>query len=296
MGPRDTISCRLFRQIWQKLDSERLPAYKGGAAHDKPKPCGMRPSQIQSSDRAGEPSRSGNPPESWCDATRVGWLACLLPLVCLGGVENQLVLSSPLGAAKSYFSAMAGGDAKAMASASIGSSSQRACMVELMRSCLACEELDQAATARFGRETTDNVFGETKRSFALMGDTLAGLTNCALRVEGTNATIHLRTSPTGGGLETLNLQQTAGDWRVVLEPIMARVESDAALMKAQAKSMQKCAADIRAGKYKSAEQAHQAMVSDLVAQYLDPTRQQSSAQPSAQTNPAVKPSGAPASH
>jgi hypothetical protein len=72
--------------------------------------------------------------------------------------------STPSGTVRAYFTAMQKGDAKEMDSLSFGPNSRKQWMAGFMRCCLAYEKLDQAATAKFGRENTDKAFGELKQS------------------------------------------------------------------------------------------------------------------------------------
>ena len=193
---------------------------------------------------------------------------CLLLTVCLAAAETRQDFTTPKAAANSYFLAMKAGDEMAVNAASIGTSYQKQWMVMFMRSCLAYEKLDKAASVKFGREQTDKVFGEIKRTCSLVTDALSGLTNCDLKIDGTNATIASKPSQTGGTPDPLKLQEVGGEWKVVLDSGIDKADFSAALMEALAGSMEKCATDIGAGKYRTAEEAQQAQMSAMTTQYM----------------------------
>jgi hypothetical protein len=196
------------------------------------------------------------------------FVGCLPLTVCLAAAETRQDFTTPKAAANSYFLAMKAGDEMAVNAASIGTSYQKQWMVMFMRSCLAYEKLDKAASVKFGREQTDKVFGELKRTCSLVTDALSGLTNCDLKIDGTNATIACKPSQTGGAPDPLRLQEVGGEWKVVLDSGIDKADFSAALMEALAGSMEKCATDIGAGKYRTAEEAQQAQMSAMTTQYM----------------------------
>jgi len=196
------------------------------------------------------------------------FLGCLLLAACLAAAETRQDFTTPKAAANSYFLAMKAGDEEAVNTASIGTSYQKQWMVRFMRSCLAYEKLDKAASVKFGREQTDKVFGEIKRTCSVVTDALSGLTNCALKIDGTNATITSKPSQTGGTPDPLKLQEVGGEWKVVLDSGIDKADFSPALMEALAGSMEKCATDIGAGKYRTAEEAQQGQMSAMTSQYL----------------------------
>jgi hypothetical protein len=222
-------------------------------------------------------------------------VGCLLLTACLAAAEGKPDYSTPLAAAKSYFTAMKTGDAKGMDSASLGTRYQKEWMAMFMRSCVAYEKLDKASAEKFGREQTDKVFGELKQSCSVVTGTLDALTNCDVKIDGTNAAITFKPNPAGDTPDPLKLQQGGREWRLVLDPGIDKADFSAALMAAQGASTEKCAADIRAGKYKTAEEAQQAMMSAMMAQYMQsPEQRAMRGERSGDTNPAATPGEKPA--
>jgi len=196
------------------------------------------------------------------------FVGCLLLAACLAVARSQQDFSTPMAAAKSYYLAMKAGDEAAVNDASIGTSYQKQWMVMFMRSCLAYEKLDKAASVKFGREQTDKVFGEIKRTCSLITDALSGLTNCDLQIDGTNATLARKPGQTGDAPDPLKLQEVGGEWKVVLDSGIDKADFSPALMEALAGSMEKCATDIGAGKYRTAKEAQQAQTSAMTTQYM----------------------------
>lgn len=195
-------------------------------------------------------------------------IGCLLLSVCLAGAGSQADFSTPLAAAKSYLAAAQAGDAAAIRNACIGSGEQKEMTVQFMRMSLAAGKLDTAATAKFGREETAKAFSDDlKRTAAMIPDALAALTNCEVKIDGTNATI-VKTGSNSDALGPgLKLRQVAGQWKVLLDVDVAQSDFSADLMDAVASSQEKCAANIKAGKYTTAAEAAQAQNSDMQTQY-----------------------------
>jgi hypothetical protein len=190
---------------------------------------------------------------------------------CVADGQSGLAdYSTPMAAAKSYLAAAQAGDAAAIRNACIGSSEQKEMTVQFMRGCLAAGKLDAAATAKFGREETVKAFSDDlKRTASIMTDALAALTNCEAKIDGTNAII---TAKTGSNPDAfgpgLKLQEVAGQWKVLLDVDVAKSDFNTDLMEAMASSQEKCAADIKAGLYKTAAEAAQAQMSAMTTQYM----------------------------
>lgn len=71
----------------------------------------------------------------------------------------------------------------------------------------------------------------------------------------------------------MKLQKSGGEWKVVLDPEIDKADFNALLLEAQAASMAACATDIKAGKYKSADQAQREMMSAMMSQYMQSSGQ-----------------------
>jgi hypothetical protein len=177
--------------------------------------------------------------------------------------------STPMAAAKSYFTAAQAGDASAIRNACIGSSEQKEMTVQFMRGCLAAGKLDAAATARFGRDATVDAFkDDLRRTASMMTDALVALTNCEVKIDGTNATITAKPGVAGSQPDSVKLQKVAGQWKVLLDLDVSKQDFNTDLMEAMATSQEKCAADIKAGLYKTAAEAAQAQMSAMTTQYM----------------------------
>lgn len=192
-------------------------------------------------------------------------------LVALGlssarAVTNTVDLSTPLAAAQSFFTAMKSGDAGALCRASLGSSEQKEYMVVFMRSCIACDKLVQAATTKFGRQEADKVFGGMKASCSMAPQALAALTNAEVKIIGTNATITARTTDPNPPDSGWKLQKAAGEWKVVFDVDVSKSDFGKEGLEASGKSAERCAKNIEAGLYNTADQAQQAWLSSLTAE------------------------------
>jgi len=193
----------------------------------------------------------------------------LILMACLAMAGCQQGASDPMTAAKSYFTAMKNGDEQAVSSASLGTSEQKEWTVMAMRSGVAYEKLDEAASARFGREPTDKAFDEMKRSLSGATAMLGVLATCEVKTDGTNATIAAKPEQVAKTPElrdwSLKLQNVGGQWKVVLDLEVAKQDFNAGAMAALAASLDQCATDTQAGKYKTAEEAKQAMMMAFIA-------------------------------
>ena len=199
---------------------------------------------------------------------------CLLLTACLATAQSKPDYSTPLAAAKTYYMAMKNGDEKTLNSVCIGTGYRKRFTVMVMRSCVAYDKLDQAAAAKFGRQQTDKALDEIKRSLAWPAIALAALTNCQVKMEGTNATIIFKPNEAEEAPELAKLQQASGEWKILLGADLDKSDFSAAAFEATAKSMDQCATDVPAGKYKTAEEAAQGMMTAMMEQYgQSPERQ-----------------------
>jgi len=201
------------------------------------------------------------------------FVGSILLTVCAAITGSAQDLSTPLAAAKSYFTALQAGDVAIVKSACLGSKEQKEWTGQFMRGCLASGKLEAASTARFGRDATVDAFkDDLLRTASLIPDALAALTNCEVKIDGTNATITAKPSAAGHTPDLLDpalkLQQAAGQWKVLLDVDVAKQDFNADLLQAMADSEEKCAADIKAGLYKTAAEAQQAQMSAMMNQYL----------------------------
>lgn len=171
-----------------------------------------------------------------------------------------------MAAARTYFTAIKAGDTNIFKRAALGTDYQRDWMVAAyVRSSVAADKLQKSGTARFGRDETDKEFGEVLRSFAAGSAGLVGLTNAESSIDGTNATITFRPDSSGNAPDALKLQKRGGEWKVVLGDEINNADFDKSAMEATAEAVAQCAAEIDAGKYKTASAASQGMMSALMA-------------------------------
>jgi hypothetical protein len=103
-------------------------------------------------------------------------------------------------------------------------------------------------------------------------------------IDGTNATITAKPGAAGSPPDPVKLQKNAGQWKVLLDLDVSKQDFNTDLMEAMATSQEKCAADIKAGLYKTAAEAAQAQMSAMTTQYM-----QKQKAPAAE--PAEKPAG-----
>ena len=200
-------------------------------------------------------------------------IGCLLLSACLASAGSQADFSTPLAAARAYLTAAQAGDVKTIRSACLGSNDQKEWTIQFVRGCLASGKLDAAATARFGRDATVDAFkDDLRRTAAMIPDALDALTNCEVKIDGTNATIIAKPGSDGHTPDLLDpalkLQQVAGQWKVLLEVDVAKSDFNTDLLQVMADSQEKCAADIKAGLYKTAAEAQQAQMAAMSSQFM----------------------------
>lgn len=178
-------------------------------------------------------------------------------------VTNTVDLSTPLAAAQSYFTAMKSGDADPLLRTSLGSTEQKEYMVVFMRCSIAFDKLVRAATTKFGSQDADKVFGEMKDTCSMAPQALAALPNAVVKIVGTNATITARTTGSNPPDSGWKLQKAAGEWKIVMDEDVSKSDFGKEGLEASAKSAERCARNIAAGLYKTADQAQQAWLSSL---------------------------------
>ena len=109
-----------------------------------------------------------------------------------------------------------------------------------------------------------------------------------MKIDGTNATLTAKPGADGHTPDLLDpalkLQRVADQWKVLLDADVAKADFNTDLLQAMADSQEKCAADIKAGLYKSAAEAQQAQMSAMSSQFM-----QKQKAPAAE--PAEKPAG-----
>ncbi len=77
-------------------------------------------------------------------------------------------------------------------------------------------KLGEGATTPFGAQETDQAFGVFLRSCSAVSGALDGLKNSEVKQDGTNATIIFKSDGKNPTPNPLRLQQTGGQWKIVL--------------------------------------------------------------------------------
>ena len=191
-------------------------------------------------------------------------LAVLLNLQTSNSFAAETVkedTTTPAAAARTFYGAMHAGDTNLFKRISIGTDYQKDWMLGYIRSSLAIRELLKASTAKFGKQPTEKAFGEMVASSEMAAVGLAALTNAEVKIEGTNATITFK----HGASDPMMLRRIEGKWKVLLGDDINKADFDKNAVVAMAESQEQCTKDILGDKYKSADEASQALMTALMS-------------------------------
>jgi hypothetical protein len=176
---------------------------------------------------------------------------CLAALIGCGGDT-----STPKGAAKTMIDAMKKGDAATVKSVTVNGDPKFIDMMVAMVS--SNQQLQDAAVAKFGAD--GNSIGEAK----MLGDVDKKLDDAEVKENGDTATITTKDSR-----EPMTLKKVDGQWKVDLSQMPQMPGKDDPSMQPMFNAMldvnKQLAADISAGKYKTAAEAKQAGQEKLMA-------------------------------
>jgi hypothetical protein len=159
-------------------------------------------------------------------------------------------LSTPKKAASTFAKGIEANDQKAVRAASTGGEEDYALFEILAGVVTANADLQKAATEKFGAEEGKKI-GQPQESLTAKVDASQE------KIEGDNATL----SDGEGDKEPMKLKKTPDGWKIDLAQIPNREQIAQAkpLVAAMTKAMKDMTTEIRAGKYKTADEAQQAM-------------------------------------
>jgi hypothetical protein len=166
--------------------------------------------------------------------------------------DENLDLSSPKKSAVAFTRALENADMAAAKSASIGSDEDYKFVQGLIDFIAAGRQLRAAAIERFGDEGKQ-----------ISGDAMANLSkqaeSASEKIDGDSATVDQR-----NGSEPMKLKRVEGNWKVDVSAFPDKDQTGNALPLVQ-KVMAAAAADVKAGKYKTAQEARQAIEQQIFA-------------------------------
>jgi len=180
---------------------------------------------------------------------------CVVAIVGCGGADT----STPKGTVKAMFDAMKKGDAETVKSLTVNGDPK---LLEMLTSMMASnKQLEDAATAKFGADGA-SVLGEQDK---VMGDMDKKLETAEVKENGDTATITVKDSP-----DPLTLTKVNGQWKVDLSkaphmPTAAEMAQLQPVFNAMLDVNKQLAADISAGKFKTAAEAKDAKQQKLMA-------------------------------
>jgi hypothetical protein len=216
-------------------------------------------------------------------------VALALLLVCsslvFAGPKDDF--SSPKAAATSFLNSLKDADEAAARNATVGSKDQQDLLAGSIQMIAATRKLAEVAKAKYGADETVKAFGPdimgTNESF---DKEIVRLNEAEVKIEGDKATITpappkdeassqpgSTSQPRPAAAEKpLKLQKVDGKWKVDLAasemggPGQPPAEQQIKMIETMSKSVQQTAQDITAGQYKTAMEARQAMMANLMMQ------------------------------
>ena len=168
-------------------------------------------------------------------------------------------LSNPKGAAKAFGVAMQNGDIATVKASSIGSDADYNMIAALAQFVAAGNKLRDASVARFGPEQGKTILQATEPA-----DIAKRVDESEQTIDGDSASLAKKGGSAG---DTLRLKKVDGQWKVDLNtlPGKQQMAQQLPVMKAMEQVMSDGAADIRAGKFKNAEEARQQIQQRVLA-------------------------------
>lgn len=163
-------------------------------------------------------------------------------------------LSTPRSAAVAFGAALTAADAAGIRGAAVGTADEYARAEAVGGMLAAFRRLAEAAAARFGREKV--VFRG-----AAAADVAADLDRAEVTVDGDAATVAVK----DGRPDPMRLRRAGGSWRVDLSSAPREAARLAALAPALAAAADEVAADVRANRFRSVEDAQAALAAKAAA-------------------------------
>lgn len=193
---------------------------------------------------------------SFTQLTVAGVVLCVLGLIA--GCEGS-EYSTPKGAAESLAAAMEKGDVEGVKRASAGGDPKA---VEGMTKVVAAmKELNDAAVAKFG----DQGKGIASNGPGGDLDMARKVREAEVKIEGDTVTLTVK-----GDDDPLKLKKVDGEWKVDLSEMAGPAAAmGAAMFDGMASAAKQTAADIKAGKYKTAEEAEAAFTAQMMGGLME---------------------------
>jgi hypothetical protein len=187
-------------------------------------------------------------------------MLCVLALLACGvfGCKNDL--STPKGAARAFAKAMEDGDAAEAKRASTGGDPQ---IIEAMAKMTGnMKKLHDASVAKFGDQGKSVAGGGGNGPD--FSEWSKKIDEANVKEEGDTATL---TQKDGG--EPMKLKKVNGEWKVDTTPLTGEMASmGTAMIDSMSKAAAETADDIKAGKYKTAQEAQEALGSKMMGSSL----------------------------
>lgn len=166
-------------------------------------------------------------------------------------------LSTPKAAAVAFMRALESGEVRAIKAVTLGSDDDYRLMSAVASAMRATRDLQKAATDRFGKAGDGIVPGQS-------GDPVDEISESKVKETGDTALLARKEDPEGRS--PLRLKKTDGQWKIDLAALPDKRQINQALpaMRATQRAMEQAAADIKAGKYKTADEAKEAVQKQLM--------------------------------
>ena len=167
-------------------------------------------------------------------------------------------LSTPKSAGASFVRALESGDVNAVKAVTLGSETDYRLMEVLAAADHAGKELERAAIEKFGDA------GKEVASLGAGGNSEKDLADSRVKEDGDSAVLARKDDP--DAKHALKLKRVDGAWKIDLAALPNKKDLIRAVpaMRATAGILVQAARDIRAGKYKSADEAKQVILKQLI--------------------------------
>lgn len=184
---------------------------------------------------------------------------CVLALLACGLLGFNNDLATPKGAAKAFATAMENGDAAAAKRASTGGDPQ---VIEAMAKLSGnMKKLHDASVAKFGDQGKNLTEGGGGPNFS---DWSKKIDEATVKEEGDTATLTQKDNA-----EPLKLKKINGEWKVDVSPMTGEMAGmGTAMFDSMAKAANETADEVKAGKYKTPQEARQALSSKMMSSSL----------------------------
>jgi hypothetical protein len=186
------------------------------------------------------------------------WVALMPNLVrAEPAADARPDLSTPKAAAVAFMRALESGEVRAIKAVTLGSDDDYRLMSAVASAMRATRDLQKAANNRFGKAGDGIVPGQS-------GDPVDEISESKVKETGDTALLARKEDPEGRS--PLKLKKTDGQWKIDLAALPDKRQINQALpaMRATQRAMEQATADIKAGKYKTAEEAKEVVQKQLM--------------------------------